>query len=186
MSQSAKSKTLNPELESLVFKSEIGLFLVYLLVRTAPLVALVFYFSNWLWAIIVALLLMILLVWAARYYNHCFLCHPTTLSIMPSFWQWSSPKTYTYTSIQQATLKIASRQDKRQWLALQDQAGNWKRFRCDWLHQQDPPSVEEHDDDRPQHELFELLDEEDFYHGSIQHLGYFLQQRGISIHIIFS
>jgi len=186
MSQSARSKTLNSKLESLIFESEIGLFLVYLLVRTAPLVALVFYFSTWHWAIIAALLLMIMLVWAARYHNHRFLCHSTTLSIMPSFWYWGSPNTYVYTSIQQATLKIASRQDKRQWLALQDQTGNWKRFRCDWLHQQDPPSVDEHDDDSPQHELFELLDEEDFYHGSIQHLGYFLQQQGISVQVIFS
>jgi hypothetical protein len=186
MSQNARNKASKSNLEPLTFQSEVGLFLVYLLVRTAPLVAVVFYFSNWLWAILAALLLIIVLIGAARYHNHRFLCQPSTLSITPSFWYWAKPATYTYTSIQQATLKIASRQDKRQWLALQDQTGTWRRFRCDWLHQQDPPSVDEHDDDTPQHELFELLDEEDFYHGSIQHLGYFLQQQGISIQIIFA
>lgn len=165
----------------LVFKSEIGLFLSYLLVRTAPLVALAFYFTSFGGALITTVLLLLILLWAARRHNYRFTGQAEALLIEPSFWATSPPIYYSYQNIQAATIKCSNRQDRRQWLALQDQTGHWKRFRCDWLHEQDPPSVDEHDDDTPQHELFELLDEEDFYQGSIQHLAYFLQQKGISV-----
>lgn len=190
MSQSAKSKALKTTESALekplLFKSEIGLFLAYLLVRTAPLVAVVFYFTHLFWTIIAAVLLIILLVWAARHHNYQFLCSKEQLQIEPSFWKFQAPISYPYSSIQQAQIKIASRQDKRQWLALKDTTGSWKKFRCDWLHEQDPPSVDEHEDDTPQHELFELLEEEDFYQGSIQHLAYSLQQQGIVVQLTTS
>lgn len=186
MSLNAKSKILKPSTsskEQLVFQSEISLSLAYLFVRVAPLVAFVFYFTTPFWTLLTALGLSFLLLWAARQHNYRFVGQANNLQIAPSFWSSDPPIHYSYSNIQAAAIKISSRQDKRQWLALKDQTGQWRRFRCDWLHEQDPPSVDEHEDTTPQHELFELLDEEDFYQGSIQHLAYFLQQKGISVHL---
>lgn len=186
MSQSVKSneRSTSSTEETFLFQSEIGLFLVYLFVRTAPLVAVVFYFTSYLVAALAGLLLLVGLLWAAKRNNHRFLLTPNSLQIKSSFWSKGTIQNYPYSTIEQVTIKWANNSNKRQWLGVQDQTGNWKRFRCDWLHQQDPPSVDEHDDDTPQHELFELLDEEDFYQGSIQQMAYILQQKGISVHIL--
>ncbi len=180
MSQSARNNAAK------VFQSEIGLFLVYLLVRTAPLVAVVFYFTTVTAAVVVAIVLLAVLLWAARRNNHQFILHSTSLAIKTGFGAFGAPISYSYHQIQQAAVKLANRHDKRQWLALQDQTGRWKKYRCDWLHQQDPPSVDEHDDNTPQHELFDLLDEEDFYEGSIQQMAFLLQKKGIFLQLAAS
>ena len=107
MSQSAKSKalksTINFPEQSIIFKSEIGLFLAYLLVRTAPLVAVVFYFTNVFWTIVAAVVLITILVWAARHHNYQFLCSAEQLQIEPSFWKFQAPTVYAYSSLQQAS-----------------------------------------------------------------------------------
>jgi hypothetical protein len=190
MSQSAKNNPSATVVASaaapIVFQSEVGLFLVYLLVRTLPLVAVVFYFTTWVEAALTALGLVLLLLWTARRHNHRFTVHATHLEIAPSFWPFSKPHTYSYKALTKVAVKIAHRGDRRQWITLHTTTQQTQRYRCDWLHQQDPPSVDEHDDDGPQHELFDLLDEEDFYEGSIQHLVVLLQKKGVLLQPVVS
>ena len=68
----------------------------------------------------------------------------------------------------------------RQWLQIQTK-DTVICFRCDWLHRQDPPEDEDDHHEQPEGELFELLEDEDFYKGSIEQLLDLLRNQKIDL-----
>jgi len=104
------------------------------------------------------------------------------LSIFPSIPIGQKSHTFDYTSIQFIEIKYAKEKDSRQWLSIYlKKTKKPLHFRCDWLHMQDPPDEDEDDHGQPEHELFELLEDEDFYEGSLQQLSVELNNRGLQV-----
>lgn len=167
---------------TLQFNSTISVFLTYLILRVAPLVAVVYYFFTWQWAIIVGLILLIAILIHSAYTNHNFSLDNKRLQISPSIPLGQKVHTFDYTSIKFIQIKYAKERENVQWLAVHlKNASKPIRFRCDWLHVQDPPDEDEDDHGQLEHELFELLEDEDFYDGSLQQLSDELRKRGLNI-----
>lgn len=170
--------------QTLKFQSTVSVFLVYLVLKAAPISAVVYYFYNWQASLLTAVLtLVIILIYAGRS-NHDFSLSSTELIIQPSIFIWRPTQYIPYVNIQGIEVKYSAGRDNRQWLLVhyEDRQNNRisKKYRCDWLHMQDPPDDEEHHDE-PEHELFELLEDEDFYNGSLEHLSNELRDRGLRI-----
>ncbi len=167
---------------TLQFKSTVSVFLTYLIFRTAPFVAAVYYFFTWQLALLTGLiLLLIILIHSART-NHNFSISNQSLTVLPSIPLVQKPQSFDFASIQGIEIKYAREKDNHQWLTIyRKEAPNTLRFRCDWLHLQDPPDEDEDDHGHPEHELFELLEDEDFYAGSLQQLRDELRNRGLRV-----
>ena len=162
------------------FRSAASVFVSYLLIRAAPITALVFYFSNWQYTLIAAgLLSTIVLIYALRS-NHHFTLHAEALivtniaKIGRKSWQ------FPYCQIENIRYQLSSEADPRQWLQIQTK-DTVICFRCDWLHRQDPPEDEDDHHEQPEGELFELLEDEDFYKGSIEQLLDLLRNQKIDL-----
>lgn len=168
--------------KSLQFQSTVSVFLTYLILKTAPLVAVVYYFFTWQLALLSAVILLLIILAHSAYTNHNFSLHKDNLRISPSIPVGQQTYHFDYTSIQGIEIKYAKEKDSRQWLTVYLKKNKKLfRFRCDWLHLQDPPDEHEDDHGQLEHELFELLEDEDFYDGSLQHLSHELQNRGIPV-----
>lgn len=167
---------------TLQFQSTVSVFLTYLILKTAPLVAVVYYFFTWQLALLSAVILLLIILAHSTYTNHNFNLHKDGLSIAPSIPIGQQTHSFDYTSIQSIEIKYAKEKDSRQWLVVYLKKNKKLfRFRCDWLHLQDPPDEDEDDHGQLEHELFELLEDEDFYKGSLQHLSNELQNKGIQV-----
>lgn len=168
------------------FKSASSVFISYLLIRAAPITAFVYYFSNWQAAFIVAILLCILIICFAMRNNHNFAIHNKQLIITPILFQWKKDKLIELDKMEKVMIKLSDDKDARQWLHFydKDQQSDSLRYRCDWLHRQDPPEAEEDNHEHPEGELFDLLEDEDFYQGSAEHLIDLLRAEGINIEFI--
>lgn len=168
--------------DTLQFKSTVSVFLTYLILKAAPLVAVVYYFFNWQLALLSALILLLIILIHSAHTNHNFRINKQSLSISPSIFVGQKSHTFDYTSIQFIQIKYAKEKDQHQWLAIHlKENKELLRFRCDWLHMQDPPDEDEDDHGQPEHELFELLENEDFYEGSLQQLSNELRNRGLRV-----
>ncbi len=153
----------------LPFKSAAAVFVSYLFIRAAPLTALIYYFSNAYYAFFSACLLGSLILLYALKYNHHFLISQKQL-VVSSIGLIGQKKWYfDYDKITAVSYKLADDKDNRQWLCIETKT-NRQLFRCDWLHRQDPPETEDDQHQHPEGELFELLENEDFYKGSIEQL----------------
>ncbi|CAA6808637.1 MAG: Unknown protein [uncultured Aureispira sp.] len=118
----------------------------------------------------------------SAYTNHNFSLNEHRLTISPSIFLGQRTQHFEYTSIQSIEIKYAQEKDQRQWLCIHlKNTKQQQLFRCDWLHMQDPPDEDEDDHGHPEHELFELLEGEDFYKGSLQQLSHELSSRGVQI-----
>lgn len=167
---------------TLHFKSTVSVFLTYLILKAAPLVAVVYYFFTWQLAVLSAFVLIIIILIHSTSTNHNFSINKHSLTISPSISWGQKSHTFEYTSIQYLEIKYAKEKDNKQWLAIQPKKNKaLLHFRCDWLHTQDPPDEDEDDHGHPEHELFELLEDEDFYEGSLQQLCAELRHRGVKV-----
>lgn len=167
---------------TLQFNSTISVFLTYLIIRGAPLVAVIYYFFTWQWAVVTGLILLIAILIHSAYTNHNFSLSNQKLTISPSISLGQKTHTFDYTSIRFIQIKYAKERENIQWLTIHlNNAPKPIRFRCDWLHVQDPPDEDEEDHGHPEHELFELLEDEDFYEGSLQQLSNELRKKGINV-----
>lgn len=168
------------------FKSASSVFISYLLIRAAPITAFVFYFSNWQDATIAALLLCITIISYAMRNNHNFAIHNNQLIITPILFQWKKDKLIELDKTKKVKVKLSDDKDARQWLEFicKDKIPESTRYRCDWLHRQDPPEAEEDHHEHPEGELFDLLEDEDFYKGSAEHLIDLLHAEGVVVEFI--
>lgn len=174
--------------QTLEFRSNTGIFLWYAIAKWLPLVAVVYYFSTLLVTLITAALLLAFVLLYSGLTNHWFSLEQDTLLIHPVLLFWKPIQRFPLTKIDQIQIKGFHEQDRRQWLSILTQNSQTPvKFRCDWLHLQDPPEEEEHahEHEHPEHELFELLEEEDFYEGSLQHLAQELSKQNISVQFHF-
>lgn len=168
--------------KSLHFQSTVSVSLTYLILRTAPLVAVVYYFFTWQLALLTAFLLLLIILIHSTYTNHNFSINEDTLTISPSITFGQKTHSFDFSSIQFIEIKYAQEKDQRQWLKIHfNKRKTHLQFRCDWLHMQDPPDEDEDDHGHPEHELFELLEGEDFYNGSLEQLSHELRNRGLQV-----
>lgn len=168
------------------FQSAVSVFLIYLVFKAAPITAVVYYFFDWQWALFSAVLLLSIIFVYSGLTNHHFSLGSEQLTIRPSLFFWKKPLSIPYQDIGSIEIKFSGEKDNRQWLKITStNAGKtalkMKQYRCDWLHMQDPPDDEDDDHGHPEHELFELLEEEDFYEGSLEQLSNELQTKGLSV-----
>ena len=167
---------------NLQFQSTVSVFLTYLILKAAPLVAVVYYFFTWQLALLSALLLLLVILIHSACTNHDFSLSEHHLIISPSIPLGQKNQQFDYSSIQSIEIKYAKEKDSHQWLNIHlKKTKKHLQFRCDWLHLQDPPDEDEDDHGHPEHELFELLEGEDFYKGSLQQLSTELRKKGLSI-----
>jgi len=167
---------------TLQFKSTVSVFLTYLILKAAPFVAIVYYFFTWQLALLSALIVLLLILIHSAHTNHNFSINNHHLTIYPSIPVGQKTQTFDYKSIQSIEIKYAQEKDDHQWLMIRlKKTKKLLCFRCDWLHMQDPPNEEEDDHEHPEHELFELLEGEDFYNGSLQQLSNELRNRGVQV-----
>ncbi|MBL4649924.1 MAG: hypothetical protein JKY03_09340 [Aureispira sp.] len=167
---------------TLQFKSTVSVFLTYLILKAAPFVAIVYYFFTWQLALLSALVLLGIILIHSAYTNHNFSLNKHSLTISPSIAFGQKTHSFDYQSIQSIEIKYAQEKDDHQWLMIRlKKTKKLLCFRCDWLHMQDPPNEEEDDHEHPEHELFELLEGEDFYNGSLQQLSNELRNRGVQV-----
>jgi hypothetical protein len=167
---------------TLQFQSTVSVFLTYLILRVTPFVAIVYYFFTWQLALLIALVLLVIIIIHSARANHNFTINHQSLNIRPSIFFGQKSHSFDYTSIKTIEIKYAREKDNHQWLAIHfKETSKILRFRCDWLHMQDPPDEDEDDHGHPEHELFELLEDEDFYAGSLQQLSQELRNRGVQI-----
>ncbi|WP_052597965.1 hypothetical protein [Aureispira sp. CCB-QB1] len=173
---------LNSVQHTLQFQSTVSVFLTYLILKAAPAVAVVYYFFTWQLAILSAVLLLAIILAHSAYTNHNFQISKHDIQISPSISITQQVQTFDYKSIEYIEIKYSQEKDNKQWLAIQlKNNSKIHRFRCDWLHMQDPPDEDEDDHGHPEHELFELLEDEDFYEGSLQQLSTELRNRGVEV-----
>jgi hypothetical protein len=152
------------------------------MLKAAPLVAVVYYFFTWQLALLCAVILVLMILIHSAFTNHNFSLDKQCLSISPSIPLGQKKHTFDYTSIQSIQIKYAQEKNQHQSLSIHlKKTKKLLHFRCDWLHTQDPPDEDEDDHGHPEHELFELLEEEDFYEGSLQHLCNELRKRGVKV-----
>jgi hypothetical protein len=162
------------------FKSAAAVFVSYLFIRAAPLTALIYYFSDAYYAFFSAFLLGSLILLYALRHNHHFLMHQKQL-VVSSIGLIGQKKWYfEYDKITAVYYKLSDDNDSRQWLCIEIKK-NSRLFRCDWLHRQDPPETEDDQHQHPEGELFELLEDEDFYKGSIEQLLDLLRAKNIEL-----
>jgi hypothetical protein len=167
---------------TLQFKSTVSVFLTYLILKVAPFVAVIYYFFTWQLALLTALVLLGIILIHSAYTNHNFSLNKHSLVISPSIPFGQKTYNFDYQSIQSIEIKYAQEKDDHQWLTIHlKKTKKLLCFRCDWLHMQDPPEEDEDDHEHPEHELFELLEGEDFYDGSLQHLSNELRNRGVQV-----
>ncbi|BDS14803.1 hypothetical protein [Aureispira anguillae] len=175
--------------KTLHFQSTVSVFLIYLILKAAPLVAVVYYFSDWSIATPVAIVLLLTILIYSALTNHDFSIEHQQLTIVPSIFFWKKAIYVPYATIEQIEIKYAHERDNRQWLTIfsNDKTGQLqaKKYRCDWLHMQDPPDEDDDDHGHPEHELFELLENEDFYQGSLEQLAHELTIKGVTIKTVF-
>ena len=172
--------------QPLTFQSAISVFLTYLVLKTAPLSALVYYFHSWEAALIVQLFLFIIILIYSGFNNHHFSLEEKQLIVYPALFFWQAKQAIPYTNIVAVEIKYASEKNNQQWLLVYFKKSPIKglptKFRCNWLHMQDPPEIEDdHDHGHPEHELFELLEDEDFYDGSLEQLADELRKKGLKV-----
>jgi len=168
----------------IAFKSTVSVYLTYLIFKAAPLVAVVYYFSDWNWAALTAVLLLIIILIYSGLTNHHFELSDRSLITHPILLFWKKRTEFPLDSIKNIQIKYAVEKDSRQWLIVTtNQASKALKFRCDWLHLPDPDEEDDHDHEHgpDSHELFELLEDEDFYQGSLQHLADNLKKAGIAV-----
>lgn len=176
MSQSVKNKP-----HTLLFAADVQVLSWYNWARVLPVLALVYVCTNIWWMLGAALL--IGLVWTYWIWknNHRFILSEYHLHIERPFWGHKSLDRIPLQQLDRVHIRLAQGWDQRQWLDLYQTDGTHMRWRCDALHEQDPPDADDHHHahDMPEHELFALLEEEDFYWGSLQHLAACLYQQGV-------
>ena len=178
MSQSAKSKALDgwkPQ----VFEADLEILHWYGWLRFLPLLAVVYVVSNlWVALALAPLLLLVWWLWTWRA-HHRFILTNNTLEVHRPFGPIRHPlHNISLNELARAEIRIGQGWDQRQWLVLHFANQTQQQWRCDALHEQDPPDEDDHHD-VPEHELFELLEEEDFYEGSLQHFAALLRQKGV-------
>lgn len=168
----------------LTFKSAVSVYLTYLFFKAAPLVAVVYYFTNWYWAILAAIILLIVILIYSGHTNHHFEVNNHKLLVHPILSFWKKQTEFPFDSITTVQIKYAVEKDNRQWLVITtNKTTTPLKYRCDWLHLPDLEDDDEHDHEHgpESHELFELLEDEDFYSGSLQHLADSLKKVGIVV-----
>lgn len=166
------------------FQSTVSVFLTYLILKAAPITAVVYYFFDWQFALASAFVLLGVILCYSGFSNHHFSLDKAQLNIHPSLFFWQKTIRIPYKTILSIEIKYSSEKDGRQWLNIttnDSTSTQENKYRCDWLHMQDPPDEDEKGHGHPEHELFELLENEDFYEGSLEQLSHLLQQRGIKI-----
>jgi hypothetical protein len=162
------------------FQSTVSVFLTYLILKAAPLVAVVYYFSTWQWALLSAFILLLIILIHSAYNNHNFSINDDSLTISPSMPFGQKTHCFEFSSIKSIEIKYAQEKDQQQWLRIHfKKTKKLLHFPCNWLHMQDPPDEDDHE--HPEHELFELLEDEDFYDGSLQQLSHELRNRGVQV-----
>ena len=173
----------------LTFKSTVSVYLTYLIFKAAPIVAVVYYFTNWYWAIPTSIALLVIILIYSGTNNHHFDLTPNSLVVHPILSFWKKPVKFQLEEIQTLSIKYAAEKDSRQWLEVtQKTTSTTQKFRCDWLHLPDPEEDDDHHDHdhgSSSHELFELLEDEDFYNGSLQHLADSLKTAGITVQELY-
>lgn len=162
------------------FQSETSIFLSYLILKIAPLIALIYYIYNWNYALLALIALIIIIISHSKKNNYHFRLEEKNLVIYQSLSFRKKEISIPYEQIKSIHIKYAKEKDSRQWLKINTIKQNNHCYRCDWLHTQDPPSEEEHHE-LPEGELFDLLAEEDFYKGSLNELGDLLTTKGILV-----
>lgn len=169
-----------PTQKPIPFKSAAAVFVSYLLIRAAPLTAFIYYFSDGFYALLSAFLIATLILLYALKCNHHFLIHRKQLIVSRIGLLGHKKWYFDYDKITAISYKLADDKDSRQWLCVK--SSNRKvLFRCDWLHRQDPPEAEDDQHQHPEGELFELLEDEDFYKGSIEQLLDLLQEQNVEL-----
>lgn len=169
---------------TLKFTSTVSVFLTYLILKAAPISAVVYYFSNWQYALLSGIVLLIVILLYSGLTNNHFSLTPTHLIVHPSLFFWKKDLEIPYSEIHSIQIKYAVSKDNRQWLAIRKTAREKPQiYRCDWLHQQDPPEEDEddHEHGSASHELFQLLEDEDFYDGSLEHLANVLRSQSVLV-----
>ena len=173
---------------TLKFQSITSVFLTYLILKSAPIPAVVYYFFGWQASALSAVFLLLIILLYSGSTNHHFTLARDFISIHPSLFFWKADISIAYANIQSVEIKFAAPKDNRQWLLLhyKDATGRLlsQKYRCDWLHTQEPEG-EEDDHEHPEGELFELLEDEDFYDGSLEQLMAELRNREILVEGLF-
>ena len=173
------------------FNSSSGVFLIYLILKTAPLVAVVFYFYNWEMSLLTAFVLSAAILLYSGSTNHNFVLSENNLSVKPVLFFWHRERSILYSEIENAEIKFSVGKDNRQWILIHYKDSvkvkTSQKFRCDWLHRQDAEDDEDddHDHDHSGNELFEMLEDEDFYEGSLEHLRDELKKNNLTVKEIF-
>lgn len=171
--------------KTLHFQSTISVFLLYLILKFAPITAVVYYFGNAYMALITGFILLLIILIYSGLTNHHFSLHATNLDVIPSLFFWKNKQSISYQEIQDIEIKYSTTEDNVQWVLIRSQSPTGvirtQKYRCDWLHRQDPPELEEEAHDHPEHELFELLEDEDFYDGSLEQLCHELKAKGLPV-----
>lgn len=162
------------------FQSTTSVFLTYLIFKAAPIVALVYYFSCWEYAFLSAIVLFVAIITYSDRTNHNFRLEEERFVVLPSLFFWKKEFGIAYKEIKSIRIKYAQEKDSRQWLEIEALGKQNYRYRCDWLHTQDPPD-EEDDHELPEGELFEILKDEDFYKGSLNELEDMLRTKGVLV-----
>lgn len=159
------------------FKSPVGVFIFYHSIKALTFSAFVLYFLDFYYfAVSIGFMLLVILINAYRN-NVCFFITEKALIVKDVFFGRVLTKVL-FKDIKKIEIKFSHEKDQRQWLALsyhKDVKIVSKKFRCDWLHHMDA-SIADHDDSL-EHELFELLKDEDFFTGSIHQLFKICQQK---------
>lgn len=163
------------------FQSSTSVFLTYLIFKASPVVALVYYFFNWPLALLSAVLFLASILIYSGKNNHHFTVDSERLIIHQSLFFWIKDAGISYKEIKSIEIKYANEKDNRQWLLI-DALGKKKYiYRCDWIHTQDPPEDEDDHHQLPEGELFELLENEDFYKGSLNELADVLREKKLDV-----
>ena len=160
-----------------IFKSPVGVFIFYHCIKALTFSAFVLYFLDFYYfSVSIGFMLMVILINAYR--NNVFFIITEKELIVKDVFFGSVLNKFLFNDVEKIEIKFSFEKDQRQWLALRyhkDTKIFSKKFRCDWLHHMDA-SIADHDDSL-EHELFELLKDEDFFDGSIQQLFKVCQQK---------
>lgn len=175
MSQSAKSNSTVPY----VFVPDVAVERWYGWARLLPILALAYLAGGWQLLLMLAVGLPLGWLYWVWSHNHRFVLTDTHLTIYHPFGNPTPLHRVSFDQLASVSIRLGRGWDQRQWLDLYTIHKVHTRWRCDALHEQDPPEPDDHHHDHPEHELFALLEEEDFYEGSLQHFASLLRQRGI-------
>lgn len=186
MSQSVKNNPAPPQ-HGVVFAPQMRIAWWYGTLRLLPLIALLHYYvGSWLTLPLSTLLALAWTYWLWAN-NHRIRLHQGQLSafrpfLLPFRTDTTPVLQLSLAQLQRVNIRLGQGLDQRQWLDFYTDEGIHHRLRCDNLHEQDPPEIDDHEHhDQPEHELFALLNDEDFYEGSLQHLAALFHQQGVSV-----